>query len=112
MIAQGNHVSRQPSSAVLAIFGCSGNLGPFWQSCAPIPSLPYPHHVSQGFSGVGAGAGGHVFGRAECHHLAALVSTLRSQVDDVVSSFHYVEVVLYHNNGIAGDDQPVEDPEQ
>ena len=51
-------------------------------------------------------------GRAGTDHASAAVAGLGTQVDDPVGFGHHVEVVLDHDDAVAGIDQPVQHVDQ
>jgi hypothetical protein len=61
---------------------------------------------------VGFADRGDLFGGARGDHQAASVSALGAEVDQAVGAFDHVEVVLDHDNRVAGVDQPLENLEQ
>src|SRR6202171_1290991 len=63
-------------------------------------------------AGIGAAVANDLFRGAGSHHLATLVPTFRTQVDDVIGGFEHVEVVLDDHHRIAGIDEAMEDVEQ
>ena len=58
------------------------------------------------------GFGGNGLGRARRDDLASLVTTLRPEVDQPVGGLDHVEVVLDHEHGVAGRDEPLEHREE
>src|SRR6185369_14613005 len=63
-------------------------------------------------SGGGAGDAGEVFGSSLADDPAAGLSTLRSQIDDVVRGLDHVQVVLDHDDGVAAFHQRVQDSQE
>lgn len=57
------------------------------------------------------GNGGDLFGSAD-HDDSAAVSAFETHVDQPVGGFDDVQVVLDHQNGVAGGDQAIEDGDQ
>ena len=53
-----------------------------------------------------------IFRRAATYDVAALVTTFRSQIDDIVAAFYYVEVVLDYHDRVSSCYKGVERIEQ
>src|SRR3984893_2553041 len=68
--------------------------------------------LAQELPGVGIRRHGDFLGRALGHDLTAAVAALGSEVDDIVGGLDHVEVVLDHDDGVAGVRQPAEHFEQ
>ena len=59
-------------------------------------------HLSQEQAGVRVGGCRDFLGRALGHDLAASVAALWPEIDDMVGGLDHVEVVLDHDDGVAG----------
>ena len=69
----------------------------------------YPVQV---VAGVAGRIGGNLLGSADRHHPSSLAPPFRTEVDQVVSRFHDIQVVLYHNHRVAPVDQAVQNPQK
>ena len=66
----------------------------------------------QVLSGVRVFCRGHLFRSAGGHYAASVVSSLGSEINDVVGAFYHLKVVFYHYHAVSGVDKPVEDIEE
>ena len=73
---------------------------------------PDRQHLGQELAGVGLRDLGHLFRRARRDHLAALVPALGPEVDQAVRHLDHVQVVLDHDDRVAGRHQPLEHLQQ
>jgi hypothetical protein len=62
--------------------------------------------------GMRAAVEGNLLRRSCGHKVSSVLSTLWPKVDDIVSRLDDIEVVFYHNDGIALIDQKVQDMEK
>jgi hypothetical protein len=53
-----------------------------------------------------------LFGRANADNFAAVISCFRSKIDNPIGGLNYFQIVLDHNERVAGRDQPLKNLEQ
>src|SRR5437763_1502317 len=64
--------------------------------------------LGQKFAGVRCLARRNLLGSAASDQFAALVASLRAEVDDIIGRLDHVQVVLDHHDGVTVVDQPVQ----
>src|ERR1041384_8023689 len=67
-----------------------------------------PENLSQVVSGKRSVDGGNLFGSSCRHHLAPARATFRAQVNNEISVFDHIQMVLDHNYGISAIRKTVE----
>lgn len=58
------------------------------------------------------GMAGNLFRGAQSDHFTAAVAPFRPHIDDIIRRLDHVEVVLDHDNRVAGINQTVQHPQQ
>ena len=63
-------------------------------------------------AGVGGRYSHQLFGRSSGYHLTPFVTPFRAEIDNPIGGFDYIQVVFYHDHGVAVISQAVQNREQ